>query len=131
MQCVEHPALGALGEALVANGLPAVTAEHGRPTPVLVEGVERRCRFATDPNAAEGRPGGLYGNAFARATADAVVRATTRIEPPTVTNLIAIAAPYPGRGQYRAQEIEDALATAHTGFRAAVVESHRLRGAKV
>jgi Poly (ADP-ribose) glycohydrolase (PARG) len=127
MQVAEHPALGALREALVADGLAAVTVERGEPTPVLVMGVERRCRVATDPDAAEGRPAGLYGNAFARADGDVVRRATTPIEPPTITNLIAMAAPPGGYGRYRADEIESVLTTVFTGFRAAVLESHRER----
>ena len=128
MQVAEHPALGALREALVADGLAAVTVERGEPTPVLVMGVERLCRVATDPDAAEGRPAGLYGNAFARADGDAVRRATTPIDPPTITNLIAMAAPPGGYGRYGADEIESVLTTAFTGFRAAVLESHRERG---
>ena len=131
MQCAEHPSLGALKEALVADGRSAVTVEHGQPTPVLVTGVERRCHVATDPSDTEGRPHGLYGNAFARAKVDAVAQATTRIEPPTMTNLIAIAAPYPGSGRYRVDEIERSLTTAYTGFLAAQLESERERGAKV
>ena len=111
-----------------ADGLAAVTVERGEPTPVLVMGVERLCRVATDPDAAEGRPAGLYGNAFARADGDAVRRATTPIDPPTITNLIAMAAPPGGYGRYGADEIESVLTTAFTGFRAAVLESHRERG---
>ena len=78
MQVVKHPALGALREALDAEVIQAVTVETGRPTPVLVAALERRCRVATDRNVAEGRPHGLYGNAFARADASAVRQATTR-----------------------------------------------------
>ena len=128
MQVAEHPALGALREALVADRLAAVTVEKGEPTPVLVMGVERRCWVATDPDAAEGRPAGLYGNAFARADGDAVRRATTPIEPPTITNLIAMAAPPGDHGRYGADEIESVLTTAFAGFRAAVLESRRERG---
>src|SRR5262245_57209982 len=127
MQTAEHPALGSLREALLARGLPAVTVERNGPTPVLVRGVPRLCHVATDPNVAEGRPGGLYGNAFARADPDAVRRATTRIDPPTITNLIAMAAPAGGHGPYRADEIEKVLATAYTAFHAAVEESFRAR----
>jgi hypothetical protein len=72
---------------------------------------------------AEGRPRGLYGNEFARASADAVRRATTPIDPPTRTNLIAMAAPSGGYGAYTAAQIEHVLATAFTGFRAASLES--------
>lgn len=123
MQVAEHPALGALKEALTDAGYSARTTENGRPTPILVMGVERRCRVATDRNAGQGRAHGLYGNAFAAASAEAVRRATTRIDPPTVTNLIAIAAPSGGRGRYAVPEIETILTTAYTGFRAAVLET--------
>jgi len=128
MQVTEHPALGALKEALDAQGQHAVTVENGRPTPVLVMGAERRCRVATDCSPAEGRPQGLYGNEFARAEADTLRRAITRIEPPTITNLIAMAAPSGGYGRYGISDMETVLATAFTGFRAAVLESMRQRG---
>ena len=107
-----------------------MTVENGGPTPVVVTGIERRCRVAIDPNVAAGRPNGLYGNAFAGADASAVRRATTRIEPPTITNLIAIAAPDGGYGEYQASEVRYVLVTAFTGFQAAVRESARLRGTK-
>ncbi len=128
MQVAEHPALGALREALVSDGHEAVTMEHDRPTPVLVVGVERRCRVATDRKAAEGRPESLYGNAFARATEDGVRRATTRLDPPTVTNVIAMAAPGFGAGTYNETQIHSILTTAFTGFRAAVLESEPAQG---
>ncbi len=123
MQCAEHPALGSLTEALRADGRRAVTDGPDGPTPVLVAGVERRCRVATNMSAAEGRPRGLYGNEFALATPDAVARATRPIDPPTVTNLIAMAAPTYRRGAYTAEMIERILTTAYTGFAAAVAES--------
>lgn len=123
MQVAEYPVLGALKEALEASGARARTEDRGEPTPILIAGAERRCRVATDPNPPEGRPRGLYGNAFAAASADAVRRATTRIDPPTVTNLIAMAAPSGGSGRYLDDEIEHVLTTAFTAFRAAVSES--------
>jgi hypothetical protein len=128
MQVAEHPALGALKEALESVGIRPMTAESSGPTPVLVTGVERRVAISTDPDPAAGRPRGLYGNAFAAATPEAVRRAAHRIDPPTVTNLIAIAAPHPGRGAYDAPTIESILVTAFTGFSAAVRESERLHG---
>ena len=129
MQVAEHPALGSLCEALRARAIRTMTEEDGRPTPVLMMGVPRLCRVATEPDVAEGRPHGLYGNAFARADPAVVRRATTRIDPPTITNLIAMAAPSVGTGRYRADEIEGVLATAFTAFRAAAIESARSRGA--
>lgn len=130
MQVAEHPALGSLKEALDAQELCALTVDTDDPTPILVMGVERRCRVATDSNAAEGRPHGLYGNAFARADEAAIKRATMRIDPPTITNLIAMAAPAGGRGRYDIHEIEYVLRTAYTAFRAAVLESARSRGSE-
>ena len=128
IQVAEHPVLGSLREALVAEGRPVTTIENGRPTPVLVMGAERRVRIETAPGAGRGGPSWLYGMAFARATADAVREATTRIDPPTISNIIAIVAPYGGRGRYQREQIGLAIGTAYSGFRAAVLESRRTAG---
>lgn len=127
LQVAEHPVLGALLEALRAEGRGDRTVDlDGTPTPVLVTGAERRVRLETDPNPAAGRPHGLYGNRFRVAPAEVVRRATIRLEPAPRTNLIAMAAPPGGFGRYRADEIETILVTAFTGFRAAVLESARV-----
>lgn len=127
-QVAEHPALGALKEAMASIGIRPMTADSTGPTPVLVTGMERRVSVSTYPDPAAGTPAGLYGNAFAAAAPDAVKRATRLIDPPTITNLIAIAAPYPGRGAYDAHTIENVVVTAYTGFSAAVRESDRICG---
>ena len=126
LQVLEHPALGSLLEWLRASKDPRfrpLTEEDGAPTPVLVRGVERRCSFATDPDPTEGRPLGLYGNRFSRAREDAIARAVTVLSPPTISNILAIAAPPGGSGRYTEAEIGGILVTAFTGFRAARVES--------
>ena len=128
IQVAEHPILGSLREALVAEGRPTTTIANGRPTPALVMGTERRISIQTDAGAAGGRPSWLYGMAFARATPDAVREATTVIDPPTISNILAMAAPVGGRGRYQREQIELALGTAYTGFRAAVLESRRAAG---
>lgn len=129
IQVAEHPVLGSLREALVAEGQPVTTIANGRPTPVLVVAAERRVRIRTAPGAESGGPSWLYGGkAFARATADVVREATTRIEPPTMSNIIAIVAPYGGRGRYQREQIDLAISTAYSGFRAAVLESRRTAG---
>lgn len=125
MQVLEHPALGAVREALLADGLPARTLEGDSPTPVLVTGVERRCRISTTPDVSAGRPKGLYGQEFSRATDAERASGITLIEPPTVSHIIAIAAPSHGHGAYTREQVETILVTAYTGFRAAVVESER------
>ena len=128
MQVAEHPALGALREAMAAAGAPATTDGPGGPTPILVTGVERRASVATEPDAAACRPRGLYGSAFAAAVPEVIRRATTSVDPPTITNLMAIAAIPGGRGVYRPDQIEKTLTTAFTGFQAAALESVRLGG---
>lgn len=125
MQVAEHPALASLREALLQSDIKPLTVEGGEPTPVLVMGVERRCRVAFDRDAAQGRPAGLYGNNFARASAEAIEKATRAIVPPTITNLIAMEAPSGGEGRYTRPQIEYILATVFTAFSAARFESHR------
>jgi hypothetical protein len=125
MQVTEHPALGSLREALVRSDSEPLTVENGEPTPILIMGVERRCQVAINRNAALDRPAGLYGNNFAQASAEAVARAARAIIPPTITNLLAVAAPAGGAGRYTREEIEYILSTAYTGFAAACLESCR------
>lgn len=126
IQAAEHPALGSIREALLAEQQPALTMEDGAPTPVLVAGVERRCTIETEPDLEAGRVYGLYGNRFARASADVVRGAVRAHRKPTRSNLIAIAAPAGGRGEYMRSEIENIAITAYTGFAAAVEETGRL-----
>jgi hypothetical protein len=127
LMVAEHPALASLVEALHAGAHRAVTEEAGVPTPVLVTGVERRCVVATDPDAGAGRSKGLYGRAFAAANPRQVRQATRRVEPPTTSNIIAMAAPR-GAGRYSRDQIERIVATAYTGFAAAVAESATMAG---
>lgn len=129
MQVAEHPILGSLREAILSRGLPALTVENGSPTPLVIAGAERLCMVKTGANPDEGRPHGLYGNKFRRADEEAVRKATVPIEPPTVTNLIAMAAPSGGYGLYTREDVEYVLKTACTGFTAARLETKRLAGA--
>jgi hypothetical protein len=124
LQCVEHPLLGSIREALLAEKLPARTEENLEPTPVLVAGVERRCTLDTAPDFDAGRLYGLYGNRFGAAHADLVRGALHLHAAPRRSNLIAIAAPANGRGPYFPAQIARILTTAYTGFAAAIAESH-------
>ena len=123
MQVAEHPALASLRHGLLDVGIEPLAVEDYIPTPALIMGVERRCRVATDMNPDEGRPDGLYGNRFSQADEDAIRCATTVIDPPTISNILAMEAPPFGVGQYDREEIEFILSTAITGFSAAVGES--------
>lgn len=132
MQVSEHPALASVRDALLTAGARALTVEYGQPTPVLVAGVERRCAVDTAPSRDAQRSFGLYGNRFGAAT-PAVVRAATRVlQPPTITNLLAMAALGGGRGAYTREDINWMLRNATTGYTAAVAESKaRAPGATV
>lgn len=122
-QSAEHPALGSLVELLRTGERRGMTEDDDGPTPVLVTGVERRCAVAVDACCADGRPRGLYGNEFSAASVETVRAATRRLEPPTASNIIAIAAPAYGVGPYSRETVERILVTAFTGFVAAVAES--------
>jgi Poly (ADP-ribose) glycohydrolase (PARG) len=123
IQVAEHPALASLRESLLSSNIKPLTVENGVPTPILIRGVERRCSIATDPNEAEGRPVGLYGNNFAKASPETITLAAKCLEPPTNTNIIAMEAPSGGYNFYEYDTIEYILTTALTGFSAAKVES--------
>jgi len=123
MQVAEHPLLGSVREALLARGLAAKTSDETGPTPVLVRNVERRLAIATTPDAAAGRPAGLYGNRFGAAPAEVVRRAARRVDPPAFSNIIAMAAPSGGVGEYTTGDVRAILKTAVTAFGAARVES--------
>lgn len=113
LQCAEHPALGCVREAMLAEGVPALTEEHGVATPVLVRGVERRVAIDTRR---------VYGNAFAAASAEMIREVTAVLDPPVVSNILAIAAPV-GGGVYTREQIEYAMVAAYTGFAAAAHET--------
>lgn len=130
LQVLEHPALGSLRDALEAEGRIGTTQDAaGNPTPVTVTGVQRHCHFHTEPDPRAGRPSSLYGNAFRRATNSQVESATEVLTPPTVSNILAMAAPSGGFGRYAALEIERILSTAYSAFAAAQQEGIRIKGA--
>lgn len=127
LQVAEHPILGSIREALIAKGMRASTVDQqGNPTPVTITGVQRRCAFNTQPINEAGQTSSLYGNAFSRASEEQVKRATQVLSPPTISNILAIAAPAGGYGEYSREQIINVLVTAYTGFGAARSESQRL-----
>ena len=126
IQVAEHPALAALHLMTRAQDISMRTVNEqqdysSRPTPVLVSGVERRIEVETTAS-------GLYGNAFHRASPEQVRQATRRIDPPTLSNILAIQAPLPGSGLYTASDIRQILITAYSGFVAATEEGKLQRG---
>ena len=128
IQVAEHPVLGSIREALRTLGDDAATVDGLRPTPVLIRGVERRVIVAINVNRPLGRPRGLYGNDFATAPDYAIIDACTRVDPPTLSNILAIAAPSPAHGHYTRDQISYILRAAYSGFTAARIESREVAG---
>lgn len=120
LQVLEHPALASVRHALQASGASTLCTDGEEPWPILVSGVERRVAFDTRPSPMA--QWGLYGNLFARGTTEAVQAATRKLDPPTISNILAIEAPAYGSGPYTAEAIEMVLRTAAAGFAAAVEE---------
>jgi hypothetical protein len=69
---------------------------------------------------------GVYGNAFAQASVEEVLAATQAVAPPTMTNILAMAAPACGSGTYTRDETMWVLKTAYSGLVAARAESERM-----
>jgi hypothetical protein len=118
-QVLEHPVLGSLREMLrhlhVTRPEFAPRTRDMGPTPYLVKGAQRSLAFDT--------VNGPYGNAFSRESPERILRATTFLDPPTFSNILAMEAPKPGFGIYTRDEIQDVLETAFIGFSASKAES--------
>lgn len=126
MQVAEHPILASLRESLVAQpreGFAPLTTEDDRPTPVLVMGAQRACAIVRER---AGRS--IYGNAMHRAHPDTLGELVTRLDPPSVTNILAIEALPGGSGRYTLDELRRVVLIATTGFAAARQESKRVAG---
>jgi hypothetical protein len=128
MQVAEHPALGSLREYMLKKKISTKTVEKGLPTPILIQGVERRCSIATEPDAKKFRPFGLYGNLFSSADMKAINLAVSPLIPPSLSNILAMEAPSYGQGKYTRQQILFILTTAYAGFAAAKIESFTVDG---
>lgn len=125
LQVGEHPTCGSLREALSLEKdkkLQPLTKDNGA-TPCIVCGVEKRIKIKLDANKDEGRPNGLYGNEFRAVSKDAIIKATKVLDPPSISNIIAIEAPKNGSGQYSRSTITGILTTAYSGFLGAKMEA--------
>ena len=148
---MEHPSLASLREYLShrpSDGVCAATMDHeGNPTPCLMTSVPRLCSIDTSPSPEA--PRGIYGNAFATAPFSVVLNATTflgtprerppeqqagqaaeapalQVQAPQWSNILALAAPSPGRGAYSMSQISAILTGAYSGFAAAKAMSEAM-----
>lgn len=117
IQVTEHPVLACIREMMLNRTDPLIplTVEDGRPTPVLIRGAQRHLKIDTSK---------IYGARFARSDESTIKKSVVQIKPPTVSNIIAIEAPVAsGRSTYSHYEINAALRSAYSGFRAIVLSS--------
>ncbi len=117
VQVAEHPALGSAREMMLGRNdeLRPLTVQEGKPTPILFRNVPRTIDIRTKQ---------LYGTRFVRADDDTIRDAMRYTDPMTYSNILAIEAPISsGNTVYTPTEIEFALRTAYSGFRAIVLAS--------
>lgn len=117
IQVAEHPALASLREMMLTRSdqLRPTTVENGSPTPLLFRNIQRTIKIETRS---------IYGARFARADDSMICEAVDAIDPPSHSNILAIEAPISSRNRiYIRSEIDLALRTAYSGFRAVVLSS--------
>lgn len=117
IQVAEHPVLASIRELMLrrTDHLRPLTVEDGLPTPVLFRAVPRALSINTSS---------IYGARFARAEESTIRECAMPLDPMTQSNILAIEAPISsGNEIYSRAEIELALSTAFSGFRAVVLAS--------
>ena len=110
MQAAEMPVLAHLREALSSGArdpkaVPPVTRNGKQPAPILVSGAERMVKVHTDPNSQHCRPYCVYGNEFGAASKFAVETATEVLQPPVISNILAMESVKYGQGRYTKEEV--------------------------
>ena len=124
IQTLEHPLLASVALRAYASGDPGLrplTVEKGRATPWIFGNVPRWIRVDTTPVDEDGETQSIYGRAFADADHALLRRAITLEDDPAArSNIIAMAAPNPGYGEYNPHEIVQLLDAVLGGFSPAV-----------
>lgn len=124
IQVVEHPDLAHLKEYLSTayasyppnKSNPTQARFHHRAYPVLIRGVEQRCKIVDLPS--------IYGSRFADATFEQLSKAVEVVVPKKKkTNIICMTGLSSGTGTYQLGEILDLYQTAFTAFSGAKNES--------
>jgi hypothetical protein len=114
IQVAEHPILGSLRQALLTRDIGHSEWRPICKTPVTISNVERNIAFNST---------GLYGREFDYSSSDRVDAATTRLHPPSQSNIVAMTAVAHGRGIYKKWQVNDLLSLAYTAFTAVRLES--------
>lgn len=117
IQVAEHPVLASIRELMLTrdDSFRPLTVENGQPTPIVFRSVPRTVRIDSRQ---------IYGARFARSD-DALIRESVQpAEKLTSSTILAIEAPISsGNRIYTRPEIEKALRTAFSGFRAFILST--------
>ncbi|MCR5126307.1 MAG: hypothetical protein K6B43_14115 [Treponema sp.] len=123
IQTLEHPLLGSVMEYIDKNEtaeLVSLTEEKGEPTPYIVEGAPYWLKVVTNPTLPTGETLNLYGRNFCRASKEILDIAVKAIKEERANNIIALAAPALGSGEYKRKQIEQILKAVIASFSAAI-----------
>ena len=123
IQTLEHPLLGSVMEYIDKNEteqLKSLTEEDGEPTPYIVEGAPYWLKVVTNPVLPTGEVLNLYGRNFCRASKEILDIAVTPVVEEKKNNIIAMAAPALGQGEYKRKQIEQILKAVIAAFSAEV-----------
>lgn len=111
IQCLEMPLLASCRLYLEEKGKDAMTSRFGVPTPFTFRSVPYWISVNTNPVLKDGSVGNIYGNNLYYASEEEVQAGIRTFEGNIRCNVIAMAAPACGYGQYSKAEIEEILKT--------------------
>ena len=117
IQVAEHPILASIRELMLTrdDGFRPLTVENGQSTPIVFRSVPRTVSIDTRH---------IYGARFARSDDELIRESVQPAEKPASSNILAIEAPISsGNRIYTRPEIEKALRTAFSGFRAFILST--------
>lgn len=123
IQTFEHPLLGSVMEYLDTEKIPEMpskTEEKDRTTPYLIENIPYWIRVNVTPILQNGEQGNFYGWRFSKSSKEVISRGVSIIERDWKNNIIAMAAPSGGKGEYSQNELIRLMETVLVAFGAAV-----------
>ena len=123
IQTFEHPLLGSVMEYLDAEKIPEMpskTKEKTRSTPYLIENIPYWIKVNVNPTLKNGEKGNIYGWKFSQSSREDISCGISIIERDWKNNIIAMAAPCGGKGNYSQSELIRLMETVLVAFGAAV-----------
>lgn len=123
IQTLEHPLLGSVVEYLDINEIPNLiskTEEKNRVTPFFVENVPYWISVNVNPILSSGETANIYGRNFSQEQEDIVNLGIKIIQKDIKNNIIAMAAPSCGKGEYTEDQLQKLMETVLVAFGGAV-----------